>query len=70
MLALCVQHWHLVDSYSFPLQSPAYPLLARYGAWQWPNASYSPADVADIVEHARLRGVRVVPGACPCLDLP
>lgn len=52
-------HWHIVDSYSFPLVSSRYPDLARHGAWT-NGAVYSHHDIAAIVDYASHRGVRVV----------
>eukprot|EP00041_Stephanoeca_diplocostata_P015802 m.303241 g.303241 ORF g.303241 m.303241 type:complete len:536 (+) comp20161_c0_seq1:90-1697(+) len=55
---LNVLHWHMSDTQSYPLQVKSYPKL-------W-NAAYSDVeryiqeDVADVVEYARLRGVRVM----------
>ncbi|XP_063240349.1 chitooligosaccharidolytic beta-N-acetylglucosaminidase [Bacillus rossius redtenbacheri] len=53
-------HWHLTDSHSFPFQSQSYPQLSQYGAYS-PRKVYTPDDVRSVVEHARVRGVRVVP---------
>ena len=53
-----VLHWHMSDSQSFPLQSTSAPRLWM-GAYS-PQERYTQADVASIVEHARLRGVRVM----------
>ena len=60
-----VFHWHMVDSYSFPFVSASYPELSAKGAWH-ATAVYTHDDVRAVVEHARLRGVRVVPE----LDFP
>jgi hexosaminidase len=59
MIKLNVLHWHLTDSDSFPIDVPGYPELAE--AVFAPEARYSDADVAEIVEYARQRGVRVMP---------
>jgi hexosaminidase len=53
-----VLHWHVMDSYSFPLQMPAaqpWAGLSAQGSWT-PQAVYTPQQVIDIVEYARLRG--------------
>ena len=57
---LSVFHWHITEVDSFPLELDSVPELAERGAYG-PNQKYSKADVADILEHARLMGVRVVP---------
>ena len=51
-------HWHIVDDQSFPYGAPSYPKLAKgaYSVYE----RYSDDDVKDVVEYARLRGVRVV----------
>ncbi|KAK7249952.1 N-acetyl-beta-D-galactosaminidase [Aureococcus anophagefferens] len=54
-----VLHWHVVDAQSFPFESTSMPELWR-GAFS-PRERYTQADVADVVERARLRGVRVIP---------
>lgn len=55
---LNVLHWHMSDSQSFPMQSKKRPLLWK-GAWS-PQERYLQSDIADIVEYARKRGVRVM----------
>jgi hypothetical protein len=62
---LNVLHWHLVDVDSFPLALPGFTALSDAAAWH-PRATYSPADISDVVEHARARGIRVIPE----IDLP
>eukprot|EP00035_Acanthoeca_spectabilis_P015863 m.319055 g.319055 ORF g.319055 m.319055 type:complete len:630 (+) comp16445_c0_seq70:3-1892(+) len=49
-------HWHMSDDQSFPMQSKSHPKM-------WDGAyseveKYTQADIAAIVEYARLRGVR------------
>jgi hexosaminidase len=61
---LNVLHWHLTDAESFPLTLPGFEDLAG-AAWH-PRAVYRPGDVAMVVEHARARGIRVVPE----IDIP
>lgn len=56
---LNVFHWHVSDSQSFPLEIPSVPLLAKYGAYS-PDMLYTRLQVIDIVEYARVRGIRVV----------
>jgi len=53
-----VFHWHMVDDQSFPFNSSALPELVA-GAYR-PGLTYSTDDVADIVEYARQRGIRVI----------
>ena len=55
---LSVLHWHIVDRESFPLVLDSVPELAK-GAWS-AQEKYSTSDVRQIVEAARLRGIRVV----------
>jgi hypothetical protein len=56
-----VFHWHVVDSPSFPLDSAAYPELAREGSWSRSNATiYSQADVASVAERCNSRFVQLV----------
>ena len=56
---LNVLHWHLTDSQSNPVQSESHP--------KWWEGSYTPMerysimDLEEIVEYARMRGIRVIP---------
>ncbi|XP_077509610.1 beta-hexosaminidase subunit beta-like [Amblyomma americanum] len=54
-----VFHWHLVDDQSWPLEMATYPNLTQ-SAYS-PRLVYSLKDVQDIIEYARLRGIRVIP---------
>ncbi|GJQ84362.1 hypothetical protein Trydic_g3844 [Trypoxylus dichotomus] len=56
---LNVFHWHVSDSQSFPLEIPSVPQMHRYGAYQ-NDMVYAARDVTELVEYARLRGVRIV----------
>ncbi|XP_031618894.1 beta-hexosaminidase subunit beta-like [Contarinia nasturtii] len=56
---LNVFHWHIVDDHSFPYQSKTFPELSAQGAYDM-RMIYSQNDVKDIVEYARLRGIRTL----------
>ena len=57
MEKLSVLHWHITEILSFPLVVESVPELANTAAFS-PAAQYTHADVAEIVAHARLHGVR------------
>ena len=57
---LNVFHWHITDTHSFPFYSRRVPQLALYGAYS-PRKVYSPEDVREIIDYARVRGVRILP---------
>ncbi|KAI4489504.1 hypothetical protein M0802_011039 [Mischocyttarus mexicanus] len=52
-------HWHLTDSQSFPFDSVQFPEMARWGAYSGDQV-YTPDDVKDLADYARIRGVRVL----------
>lgn len=52
-------HWHLTDSQSFPFRSKYYPQMAQYGAYSSEEV-YTPEDVKEVVEYARVRGIQVI----------
>lgn len=54
-----VFHFHIVDDQSFPYESRTYPELSENGAYNKQDI-YSQADIADLIEFARQRGIRVV----------
>jgi hexosaminidase len=54
-----VFHFHIVDDQSFPYQSRTFPELSDAGAYDDAHV-YSQGDIADIIEFARQRGIRVL----------
>ncbi len=54
-----VFHFHIVDDQSFPYESRNYPELSDKGAYNKQDI-YSQEDIADLIEFARERGIRVV----------
>ncbi|KAF2661496.1 glycoside hydrolase family 20 protein [Lophiostoma macrostomum CBS 122681] len=61
---LNVLHWHIVDAQSWPLQVEAYPEMTK-DAYS-PNEVYTQAVLADIINYAAARGVRILPE----IDMP
>jgi hexosaminidase len=55
---LNVFHWHLSDDQGFRMESKLYPKLQEMGS---DSLYYTQAQVHEIVEYARDRGIRVVP---------
>ncbi|KAI7841169.1 hypothetical protein COHA_005135 [Chlorella ohadii] len=60
MVKMNVLHWHLTDDQSFPWETEELPELAQRGSFE-PEAVYTPADIKEVVQYARFRGVRVIP---------
>lgn len=56
---LNVLHWHISDTQSFPLQFQSRPNL--WNGAHSPRERYLQAEVMDVVEYARRRGIRVIP---------
>ncbi|XP_075540854.1 beta-hexosaminidase subunit beta-like isoform X1 [Dermacentor variabilis] len=54
-----VFHWFLADGTAWRLRLAAFPNLTT--VTRLPRHMYQPQDVEDVVEHARLRGIRVIP---------
>lgn len=55
---LNVLHWHLSEDQGFRVESTKYPRLHQDGS---DGLYYTPAQIRDLVEYARDRGIRVVP---------
>ena len=56
-----VFHWHMTDDSAFSYVSSLFPDLSRYGAYQPYTHVYTPSDIRQIIEYARIRGIRVIP---------
>ena len=68
---LNVLHIHATDDQSWPVALSSQPALANHGAFS-PTHVYTVSSLRDLVEYARLRGVRVLleidtPGHCASL---
>ena len=55
---LNVLHWHLSDDQGFRVESRRYPLLQQKGS---DGQYYTQAEIHQILEYARDRGIRIVP---------
>ncbi|CAH8838472.1 unnamed protein product [Trichobilharzia szidati] len=61
MVKMNVFHWHITDDESFPFVSTTYPELSDKGAYHPQKCTYDEIEVSDLLEYARLRGVRIIP---------
>ena len=66
-----VFHFHIVDAPSFPYESRTFPELSDAGAYDSAHV-YSQGDLADLIDFARQRGIRIVaefdsPGSTRCM---
>ena len=61
MNKLNVLHWHLSDDQSFPYESRIFPELSQKGAYLPRTHVYHWNDVSNVIEYARIRGIRVIP---------
>ena len=55
-----VFHWHITDDQSFPFESLKYPNLTERGRYSRVHV-YKQEDMRKLVDHARFRGIRVIP---------
>lgn len=63
---ISAQHTHFLSIFhsckdSFPYESTALPLLAKLGSYTVKNHVYTQANIKEIIEYGRFRGVRIVP---------
>ncbi len=55
---LNVLHWHLSDDQGFRVESKVFPKLQEFGS---DGMYYTQAEIRDVIQYARDRGIRVVP---------
>src|SRR5258708_9492201 len=55
---LNVLHWHLSDDQGFRVESKKFPRLQQFSS---DGKFYTQSEIRDLIEYARMRGIRVVP---------
>lgn len=60
MVKMNTFHWHITDSQSIPMEFKSRPELTKLGAYS-PDKIYTAADIKEIVQYAKVRGVKVIP---------
>lgn len=58
VLKFNVLHWHLSDDQGFRVESKRFPKLQQFGS---DGMFYTQAEVRDVIQYARDRGIRIVP---------
>ena len=61
MVKLNILHWHLTDNEAFPFRSDAFPNLSLRGSFNPITHEYTKQNIRDVIEYARVRGIRVIP---------
>lgn len=56
-----VLHWHLTDDSAFSYESERFPDISRYGSYRPYSHVYTFNNIREIIEYARVQGVRVIP---------
>ncbi|KAJ1898888.1 Glucosamine-6-phosphate isomerase (Glucosamine-6-phosphate deaminase) (GNPDA) (GlcN6P deaminase) [Kickxella alabastrina] len=57
---LNVLHWHVVDAFSWPIESKVHPELTEKGTYSM-DMRYSYQDVKKIINYAKNRAIRIMP---------
>ncbi|VDQ01572.1 unnamed protein product [Trichobilharzia regenti] len=60
LVKMNVFHWHITDDSSFPYESSTYPELSKMGAYHPVKFVYGEMLVEQLLDYARLRGIRVL----------
>ncbi|ODN03290.1 Chitooligosaccharidolytic beta-N-acetylglucosaminidase [Orchesella cincta] len=57
---LNVFHWHITDSYTFPMEVPSLPNMTKWGTYS-PEKIYTKDNITFLVSYANQRGVKIIP---------
>lgn len=61
-----VMHWHITDSTMVPIESKLFPDLNQKASYNPVTMVYTQTQIKGIVEYARHRGIRELPGVFGC----